>query len=587
MFHIFSTVGGKVALAVFSFIVLWELHSVWIMTSTSEYITETSGDLGQMSHNLIVSRPVNLSRVRSPDSKWRISTFRSSVPLDQPQYVPPSASFGAEVFHGSSPELDHSVGVADPFLIKFRGVYWMFYELMLPKGVIAMAMSLSGTSDWVGHHIVLHPSHHISYPNVFEVDGKMYMVPSAADTHKVVLYHTECFPYEWQVLHTMIEGEPYSDPSLVYHQNMWYMFASNGLPTRNRPADSILYLFFSDTLTGKWQQHPQSPFLDRTAKDTRNAGNPFFLNNRLYRKSQDNSVIYGGSVSLHEIVELTPTSFAEKPGRPVLHRQHDWNENAAHTLSAVGDIVAVDGAGFVSPTERKQPHALIQSLQCPTEDQATPSMKKFRESEVQAQFGRSQNSRDLVLRGFGDEVNKGSGGCLSTYSWGWFFPDYVQYLSEFARFLDLSPGDTLFETTAGTGQFLDVVSLVVPGVVFAGADIAHGAPEALQRLYPDGRFCWSDSTNLMWVPDNSFDRTVSVAALSYFEDRDAYFREMLRITKPGGSVGLITGAAAFDAPQYFQRFVDSGECADVKLKFFNPEWKPWKTVWALLRKPVK
>jgi hypothetical protein len=64
--------------------------------------------------------------------------------------------------------------VADPFLFSFAGTLYLFYEVMgdAPHGEI-WAQSMSTSGEWKVHGPVLIEGFHLSYPQVFEHQGRL------------------------------------------------------------------------------------------------------------------------------------------------------------------------------------------------------------------------------------------------------------------------------------------------------------------------------------------------------------------------------------------------------------------------------
>jgi hypothetical protein len=97
--------------------------------------------------------------------------------------------------------------VADPFMIKVRGSWYMFFELtnqIRHKGEIALATSKDAL-DWRFEQIVLAEPFHMSYPYVFEWEGEIFMIPETGRARSVRLYKARQFPKNWQHVATLLE----------------------------------------------------------------------------------------------------------------------------------------------------------------------------------------------------------------------------------------------------------------------------------------------------------------------------------------------------------------------------------------------
>lgn len=239
--------------------------------------------------------------------------------------------------------------IADPFLIKQESLFFLFFEVLDRrdmKGKIGLATSEDGI-DWTYKKIVLEQSFHLSYPYVFKWNGSIYMIPETHQSRSINLYKAEDFPYKWVQTATLIEGAPFSDASIFYYENLWWLFTS----TEPRKSNN-LRLYYADDLLGKWKEHPSSPIIEKDAKIARPAGRVQMLNGTLYRFAQECSEYYGKSVSFFEITELTKTTYSE-----ALHTKDSlllypgisgWNKKGMHHIDSLNVsnqkwLTAVDG----------------------------------------------------------------------------------------------------------------------------------------------------------------------------------------------------------------------------------------------------
>lgn len=236
--------------------------------------------------------------------------------------------------------------VADPFMITDGSLWYMFFEVMnadTKQGDIGLATSSDGLK-WKYEQIVLDEPFHLSYPYVFKWNDAHYMVPESYQAHSVRLYKAEHFPIKWLPVATLLHGD-FVDPSVVHYRGKWWIFVAH------RQGNSVLRLYYADTLKGPYTEHPKSPIVLGDASIARPAGRVLILGDRIYRFAQDDHLTYGNQVKMFEITELTPTRYAEKevtPG-PVLRASGSgWNAEGMHhvDLHQTADnkwIASVDG----------------------------------------------------------------------------------------------------------------------------------------------------------------------------------------------------------------------------------------------------
>ena len=236
--------------------------------------------------------------------------------------------------------------VADPFLIHENDTYYMFFEVLnsnTNQGDIGLAISNDGF-NWTYKQIILDEDFHISYPYVFKWENEYYIIPGSSQKESIRLYKSNNFPYNWSFVKNLIQGKRFVDPSIFRYNNTWWLFTG---PCNN----DVLWLYYSDKLTGPWIEHPKSPIIYGDANIARPGGNVIlFDTNRIVRYTQDDDPYYGNQVWAFEITALTKTSYVEhRVGRtPILKGFDNWNTRGMHQISpcrvsGTGWIASVDG----------------------------------------------------------------------------------------------------------------------------------------------------------------------------------------------------------------------------------------------------
>ncbi len=270
--------------------------------------------------------PVSVSR----ENIWAIGIYEGSSPYhfsDPPDIDNPviSASDVTDV---------KASFVADPFLFREEGVWYMFFEVMnsLSKhGDIGLATSKDG-KVWRYERIVLNEEYHLSYPYLFKHDGVIYMIPESATANQLNLYRAVNFPYQWECAATLLEGQ-FGDHGIVFYRNIWFLFACSQPFTHN-----TLKLYYSDDLTGTFTEHPMSPVVSDDANRARPGGRIILWENDLIRYSQDCSPTYGKALNAYKITKLTKEEYSEQDvsWNPVLKNSGTgWTRHGMHHLDAI------------------------------------------------------------------------------------------------------------------------------------------------------------------------------------------------------------------------------------------------------------
>jgi hypothetical protein len=229
---------------------------------------------------------------------------------------------------------------ADPFGIERDGVLHVFYEdfdQRTARGTIShLEIAADGTAG--ESEPVLDPGVHTSYPFLIEHGGRTFMMPETASARKLVLYEAIEFPRRWQPAATMLDGIPAVDASVVEFGGRWWMFATR----IDRGANHNLFIWHAPELVGPWTPHVANP-VKTDSRSARPGGTPFVADGKLYRPTQDDSLVYGGRVVVNEVMVLTPRAFVERPVGAVSPQRGSAYPDGLHTLSGAGTRTLIDG----------------------------------------------------------------------------------------------------------------------------------------------------------------------------------------------------------------------------------------------------
>jgi hypothetical protein len=238
-----------------------------------------------------------------------------------------------------------AVFVADPFLFYENGQWYMFFEVNDGMAKIGLATSSDGLS-WNYQKIVLSGAQHFAFPQVFKYGGNYYMIPDHGGGN-IDLYRATNFPYNWQYLTTLVSGN-FADAAILFYNNTWWMFVGD-------TSNANQFLYYSDSLTSGWVQHPMSPIVSNNMRQARSAGRAIIFNKgTIVRFTQKNDIYYGEQVKALQIDTLTKTQYAE-------HEMHEspilmgsgvgWNAVGMHTFDPWWNgsewICAVDGWNII------------------------------------------------------------------------------------------------------------------------------------------------------------------------------------------------------------------------------------------------
>jgi hypothetical protein len=137
------------------------------------------------------------------------------------------------------------------------------------------------------------------------------------------------------------------DNSIAYYNGKWWLFSSV-------TSNDMLYLHYSDNLTGPWKEHPLSPIVAGDTHKARPSGRALVYDGKLYRYTMDVNPPSGThQIFAYEITDITPTSYSEQlvKEEPIFKASGSgWNGQAMHQIDPVQVgpnhwIASVDGFG--------------------------------------------------------------------------------------------------------------------------------------------------------------------------------------------------------------------------------------------------
>lgn len=267
-------------------------------------------------------KPKNINRGR----KWSIGLYAGD-PLGELIELPGNPIISADDI------TDCRAGfVADPFIIEKDDIYYLFFEIMnldSGQGDIGLAVSKDGVK-WSYEGLVLTERYHLSYPWVFQWEGKYYMLPEMNQGKTVKLFQAAIFPYKWEPVTELLSGKRYRDSSLLRYNDLWWLFTTWD--------DTRLHLYFSNDLFGDdWRKHQSSPIA--IGRFARPAGRFLDYKGKFYRPAQDPLPGYGSRVMLHEIEEINTERYKERLIGPYFSASGSgWNSERMHHVDFLNQL---------------------------------------------------------------------------------------------------------------------------------------------------------------------------------------------------------------------------------------------------------
>lgn len=233
---------------------------------------------------------------------------------------------------------------ADPLLYNHENKIYMFYEAFNKrKGLGEIGVAKVINNKIVDHKVILKESFHMSYPFVFNMNDKIYMIPETSSIKKLLLYESVRFPDKWRLKKVLMENVEFSDATILKHRDKLYLFVSKVLSPI--PYKDELLLFNLEK-NFRLMPHECNPIISDN-EFSRPAGRILKCKNRLVRVSQDcSNGEYGKAIKFNEIISLTADNYKEKNIATILPEDIPIKSRkmfcGTHTYSRSGNIEVID-----------------------------------------------------------------------------------------------------------------------------------------------------------------------------------------------------------------------------------------------------
>jgi hypothetical protein len=186
---------------------------------------------------------------------------------------------------------------ADPFPIEHNGTLYIFAEIfdyLKRRGRIGYTRLIEG--KWQPWKIVIDEPFHMSYPNVFEFKGDIYMVPETSADRSLRLYKAVDFPDQWKLEKVIEQDVAFVDTTFIFRDSEILALTTD---VSNYPAQVDLLL----TLDLEWNILSKTVIRETHTEFSRCAGNMISMKNRSIRVSQNCDGHYGKGLIFSELDE--------------------------------------------------------------------------------------------------------------------------------------------------------------------------------------------------------------------------------------------------------------------------------------------
>lgn len=229
---------------------------------------------------------------------------------------------------------------ADPFLLFINNKNYLFFEeysYQKQKGIIKIG-EIKSDNSLFNPEIILQSKFHLSFPFVFIEKDIVYLLPEQAESGELILYKCLKFPDQWEVAAIFLKGRNCFDPVLFKKDATWWLFVTERFH-ENSSSCVYTYLYFSNSLFGKWKSHPKNP-ISTDCRFSRSGGSIIKENNQIIRTVQDCSRGYGFKINYLKINLLSKTDYNDELIGCI--NPEGFNVDGIHTVNFCQNLTVID-----------------------------------------------------------------------------------------------------------------------------------------------------------------------------------------------------------------------------------------------------
>ena len=229
---------------------------------------------------------------------------------------------------------------ADPFCIKYADQYYIFCEMLDCYNGIGSIGVIDITDGKAGKvKQVIKEDFHMSYPNVFQYNDSVYMIPETRKGRQIRLYKAVEFPYKWELDTVLLDNIEAVDSTILTNDNTEYLF------TYDVSNDHTLRIYEIDMKNKKVCRDSYIEIPDRNM-NLRPAGNFFRYEKKIIRPSQFNKNSYGERLIFSSVIDISDKGYQENEVCSLSASQVKTNTNMVfsriHTINKADDMEVVD-----------------------------------------------------------------------------------------------------------------------------------------------------------------------------------------------------------------------------------------------------
>lgn len=198
---------------------------------------------------------------------------------------------------------------ADPFLFEHNQTLYVFYEaydLVERKGKIGYSIIKGDQATEPA--IIIDEPYHLSFPNIFEYQGNIYIMPESSTDYRVKLFRAVNFPDEWEPADTVLPEAYAVDSIFLQDNNTTYLLANERY--HHPPVGKLSSCWVKNMLyplNSELKAISRGELVAEGEYGVRNAGASILTDNMLIRVGQNcNDGNYGQGLVFNQVESVSP-----------------------------------------------------------------------------------------------------------------------------------------------------------------------------------------------------------------------------------------------------------------------------------------
>ena len=236
---------------------------------------------------------------------------------------------------------------ADPFILKIDSQEIVLlaedYLIASEKGRISKLTIDRNNVKLLSCEVILELESHLSFPAIFRYKNDTYIYPENSSKNNLIIYKYSEKENKIEKSSILV-NEPLTDAIITKQNDKYYIFSTKK-PFQNK---NILNIYSSSNWNGPYSFDHNFIFNDNCA---RNAGDLFYINEKVYRPAQDCNTGYGKGIVLQEVI-FNKNRFTFEELKRYYPSSHKWNLGL-HTFNIYDNFIVTDGKKYYTPFLRK------------------------------------------------------------------------------------------------------------------------------------------------------------------------------------------------------------------------------------------